>query len=158
MTEKYDTIIIGAGSVGVPTAYFLSKMGQKVLVIDDEQGVTLTVKHGLEGLDPNYQVMIANNGLEALELLNNNQIPDVILLDIMMPGMNGWELNNRLRENKTWSEIPVIFVTAKTDDFTKTFGSSVSSDFIEKPFKIEDLKKRIDNVLHKSNQQYPEMV
>jgi DNA-binding response OmpR family regulator len=133
-------------------------MTKKVLVIDDEQGVTLTVKHGLEGLDKEMDVTVANSGAEAFKQLESQNIPDVILLDIMMPEMNGWEVNNRLRENKQWNKIPVIFITAKTDDFTKTFGSSVSADFIEKPFKIEDLKIRIDEVLEKAKQKYPKLV
>ena len=66
-----------------------------------------------------------------------------------MPGMDGWELFNRLKENYRWSKIPVVFLTAKNDEFTKTFGSSSAADFIEKPFDIYDLKNRIDTILKK---------
>jgi DNA-binding response OmpR family regulator len=76
----------------------------------------------------------------------------------MMPEMNGWEVINRLREKNEWNKIPVVFLTAKTDEFTKTFGNTISNDFIEKPFEIEDLRKRVKSVIKKANQKYPELI
>jgi len=122
---------------------------KKVLVVDDEEDILVTIKQGLEHLDDSMEVIHARTGEECLKILENGEKPDIIILDIMMPGMNGWQVLNRLREDPKWSKIPVVFLTAKTDDFTKTFGKTVTDDFIEKPFELDDLKNRIDKVLKK---------
>jgi hypothetical protein len=85
--------------------------------------------------------------MQCLELLKNNQIPDIILLDIMMPKMSGWQVFYRLKENPSWKNIPVIFLTARTDEVAKNAGGFLGDDYIEKPFNREDLKKRIDYFL-----------
>ena len=65
-------------------------MVNTIWVVDDDPGVTYTVKYGLEKLDSNYKIVTVNSGKECLKLLENNQIPDLIILDIMMPEMSGW--------------------------------------------------------------------
>jgi two-component system alkaline phosphatase synthesis response regulator PhoP len=65
----------------------------------------------------------------------------------MMPETDGWTLFAKLKERKEWSDIPIIFLTAKTDDYSKGFGKISAQDYIEKPFEIKDLKERIDKVL-----------
>ena len=122
---------------------------KKILIVDDDPYIILSIKEALKEFEDVFELMDAQNGLECLKMLSNGKVPDLILLDIMMPGMDGWELLNRIQENYKWSKIPVIFLTAKIDDFTKTFARSVAMDFIEKPFEIQDLKKRIDFVLKK---------
>lgn len=120
-------------------------MVKKIMIVDDDRGVIHTVKTGLESFT-DYEVTGAEGGLKCFEILKEGLIPDLILLDIMMPDMKGWEVLNRLRDNPHWKDIPIIFLTAKTDDFSKAFGGSVSEDYIEKPFKLPDLKARIDKV------------
>lgn len=78
-------------------------------------------------------------------------MPDLILLDIMMPGMSGWMLSDRLRENSLWKNIPVVFLTSRTDERAKKASSSVCEDYIEKPFDIKNLQKRINKILKKKN-------
>jgi CheY-like chemotaxis protein len=85
--------------------------------------------------------------MQCLELLKNNQIPDLILLDIMMPGMNGWDVAAEIRKNPIWNKIPLVFLTAKTNSFSKTFGGIVSEDYITKPFEMKELKESIDKFL-----------
>jgi CheY-like chemotaxis protein len=124
-------------------------MAKTIMIVDDESDVIYTIKQGLEKLNPNYKVVGAESGKKCLDFLENNQIPDLILLDIMMPGMSGWEVLNRLREKTKWRNIPVVFLTAKTDTFSKTFGITVAMDYIEKPFEIVDVKNRIEKVFQK---------
>jgi len=122
-------------------------MGKKIMVVDDNPMLVLTVKEGLNSLASGYKIIEANSGKECFDQLNAGEIPDIILLDIMMPIMDGWEVQRRLREHASWKKIPVVFLTAKTDTYSKQMGSILSKDYIEKPFEITDLKKRIDMVL-----------
>ena len=122
-------------------------MKKKIMVVDDEPDQILTVKLILEDLSDRYEVIGADSGMQCLELLKNNQIPDLILLDIMMPGMNGWDVAAEIKKNPIWNKIPLVFLTAKTDSFSKTFGSIVSEDYITKPFEMKELKKIIDKFL-----------
>jgi CheY-like chemotaxis protein len=127
-------------------------MKKNIFVVDDNPDITHSVKQALEHLNPTeYAVTCVEDGRKCLELLRAKQIPDLILLDIMMPGMSGWMLSDRLRENSLWKNIPVVFLTVRTDELAKKASSLVSEDYIEKPFDIEDLQKRIDKVLKKSN-------
>jgi DNA-binding response OmpR family regulator len=125
------------------------------MIVDDEPDVIFTVKQGLEKLNPNYKVIGVESGKKCLDFLENNQIPDLILLDIMMPDMNGWEVLNRLREKAKWRNIPVVFLTAKTDTLSKTFGITVAIDYIEKPFDIVDVKNRIQKIFQESTTKKP---
>ena len=73
---------------------------KKIMVVDDDPYQTFTIKKSLERLDNNYEVIQAHGGIECLEILNNDKIPDIILLDIMMPEMNGWVVYKKLKANK----------------------------------------------------------
>ena len=122
-------------------------MVKKIVVVDDEPGIAYTVKHGLEALDPEIQVTCVDSGEKCLELLKTSGIPDLILLDIMMPGMSGWETLKRIRAHVPWKGIPVVFLTARIDWVAKQAGGFLGEDYIEKPFKIPELKERVDKVL-----------
>jgi len=125
-------------------------MKKKIFVVDDDPTITISVKQALEYYNPTeYDVMCVEDGRKCLELLRAKQIPDLILLDIMMPGMSGWMLSDRLRENSLWKNIPVVFLTARTDEHAKKASSSVCEDYIEKPFDIQDIEKRINKILKK---------
>ena len=122
-------------------------MKKKIMMVDDEPDQILAVKLILEDLSDEYEVIGADSGMQCLELLENNQIPDLIFLDIMMPGMNGWQVFAKLKENPEWREIPIVFLTAKTDEYSMGFGKLSADDYIKKPFEITDLKRRVDKVL-----------
>ncbi|MCX6666427.1 MAG: response regulator, partial [Euryarchaeota archaeon] len=124
-------------------------MRKKILIVDDESDVILAMKTGLQDLDQTYEIMGVTSGKECFELLNKGYRPDLILLDIMMPIINGWEVQRRLREHPSWTTIPMIFLTAVPDKTSKKIGGIVAEGFIEKPFEISDVKKRIDAVLVK---------
>ena len=123
-------------------------MGKKILVVDDDPTQTETIKIVLEK-NNEYEVNVANSGIECLDYLKNDNIPDVILLDIMMPEMNGWQVFEKIKENDSWSKIPVIFLTARTDDIAKNAGGFLGEDYVEKPYNVEDLKNRINAIFEK---------
>ena len=122
-------------------------MIKTIYVVDDSPDISFTVKQGFKDLGAEYNIISVENGEKCLELLNDNQIPDIILLDIMMPGMTGWEVFDRIQENPNWKNIPIVFLTARTDKVAKTAGSFLGADYIEKPFEIKDLKDRIDKAI-----------
>ena len=124
---------------------------KKIMVVDDNPDHLHSIKQTIENMDDDYRVTCASSGIRCLKLLENNEIPDLILLDIMMPKMNGWETFKTIQENSSWRDIPVVFLTARTDDFAQNAGSFLATDYIEKPFDIDDLKKRIEKVLKKNN-------
>jgi len=115
-------------------------------VVDDNPDVINSLKIGLEDATRGYRILGVENGQKCLQMLKDNIIPDVILLDIMMPQMSGWEVFDRIKENPSWNTIPVIFLTARTDRIAKNAGSFLGEDYIEKPFEIVDLKNRIEIV------------
>jgi CheY-like chemotaxis protein len=122
---------------------------KKIFVVDDKTDLIYSVKQGLEEIDSNISVVGIESAKKCLEKLKNKEIPDLILLDIMMPDMNGWEMLGMLKENDSWRSIPVIFLTARTDKIAKKAGEFLAEDYVEKPFKIEDLRQRIYRVLNK---------
>ena len=122
---------------------------KKIMVVDDDPDIRISVKQALEYYRSDYEVICVDSGNKCYEMLKNNEIPDLILLDIMMPGMSGWMLTDRLREHNYWKDIPVIFLTARWDEFAERVGRVTGRDYIKKPFDIEDLKKRINKILKK---------
>jgi len=117
------------------------------MLVDDNTDLTYVVKKRLEQLDNTYEVISANSGKECFDLLQQGNIPNLILLDIMMPDIDGWDIFAKIKENPSWREIPIVFLTAKTDAYSKAFGKIPAQDYIEKPFEILDLKERIDKIL-----------
>ena len=116
-----------------------------VLVCDDEKDIVAALKIYLEA--EGYHVLTAFNGREALEVFAREPV-DLILLDIMMPGMDGITTMSRLREQ---SNVPVIFLTAKSEDTDKVLGLNVGADdYITKPFKLGVLFSRINALLRRA--------
>ena len=103
----------------------------RVLIVDD---VPANIKVLLPTLQPDYEISIATNGKQALELAES-QKPDLILLDIIMPEMDGYEVCRRLKASKTTCDIPIIFITAKDDEADEMNGLALGAvDYITKPF------------------------
>ena len=116
-----------------------------VLVVDDEAGILRLIK--LELAEQGFSVLAASSGEEALQLAEE-QRPDILLLDILMPEMTGFEVMRRLREQ---SNAPVILVTAKDSDSDKVRGLELGADdYVVKPFSAEELGARIRAVLRRS--------
>ena len=117
----------------------------KLLVVDDVQTNVLLLKALLS--KEGYGILVANNGQEALEVIRNEN-PDLILLDVMMPGMDGFEVAERLKSGEDRCEIPIIFLTALDDTQSIVNGFKLGAgDFISKPFRKEELMVRIKHQL-----------
>ncbi len=114
---------------------------QKILITDDIPA-NITVLG--EVLREEYEIIIATNGEKALEIAASEDSPDLILLDIMMPGMDGYEVCRRLKEDEKTIGIPVIFITAKNEIDDETRGLDLGAvDYITKPFQIPIVKARV---------------
>lgn len=115
-----------------------------ILMVDD---TTTNLKSAAEVLSPYYQVSQAKSGKQALKFLENNH-PDLILLDLMMPEMDGYETLERIKLNPDNAKIPVIILTADTEQASEERGLSMGAmDFIKKPFDEESMLGRIEKVL-----------
>jgi CheY-like chemotaxis protein len=120
---------------------------RKILVVDDDQDLFEMVKEGLELQGDRYEVNQAKNGEECFHYLTHGELPNLILLDIMMPGINGWDVLARIRQNHTWSKIPVVFLTAKADETSKGLGDLTADGYVAKPFSFTELKEILSKIL-----------
>jgi len=126
----------------------LSDTRHKVLIVDDEPDAVIATKRALEA--DGYNVIEANNGVMAFDVLKSD-IPDVILLDVMMPDMDGFEVCRRLKEEPLYESIPVIMLTAKGEINDKVEGLDIGADdYMTKPFNLKELKARIKTVLRRT--------
>jgi len=122
-------------------------MVKTILVVDDFQDIIISVKCVLEDATKEYQVIGADSGEKCLQVLQGDHLPDLILLDIMMPGMSGWDVAARIKENDRWSAVPIVFLTALGDDMSAGMGLLTSQDYIVKPFDIMKLKECVKRIL-----------
>lgn len=116
----------------------------KILIVDDESIARVTIEALLSG--EGYDLCFAENGVHGLALASEIQ-PDIILLDVMMPGLNGFETCKRIRSIPGLAEVPVILITALDDRESRLTGLQAGADdFITKPFDIHELRVRIQNM------------
>lgn len=119
---------------------------KRILVVDDEPRMIGFIRMNLE-LE-GYQVLEAHTGLEALEVIRT-QLPDLVLLDVMMPELDGFETLRMLRE---FSNIPVIMLTAKGEEDDKVYGLELGADdYVTKPFGSRELSSRVRAVLRRAD-------
>ena len=115
-----------------------------IMIVEDEKA---NIDILLEAFKDQYQVMVALNGKTALKAIKSNQ-PDLILLDIMLPKLNGYQVCKRLKNNPKTAAIPIIFVTSMTEDTDERKGLELGAiDYITKPFNIPIVKARVENHL-----------
>ena len=119
-------------------------MSKKIMIVDDEEDIRVSVGQIFE-VD-GYEVIKAVDGNDCLNKLER-EIPDLVILDIMMPGMNGWDAAARIKENPKWNEIPIAFLTAKGDKMSIGMGGLASEEYVVKPFDIIKLKERVEEIL-----------
>lgn len=120
-------------------------MGQKVLVVDDEKLIVKGIRFSLE--QDGMEVDCAYDGEEALELAKNNTY-DMVLLDVMLPKMTGFEVCQQIRE---FSNVPIVMLTAKGEDMDKILGLEYGADdYITKPFNILEVKARIKAIMRRT--------
>jgi len=118
---------------------------KRILIVDDEEGVVKLVKMYLEHHP--YEVITANDGQEGLEKARTEK-PDLIVLDLMLPKINGYKVCGLLKKDARYVKIPVILFTAKTQDKDVKLGEEVGADaYITKPLKLEVLLSKIEELL-----------
>ena len=122
-------------------------MAKKVLVVDDEKLIVKGIRFSLE--QDGMEVTCAYDGEEALKLATENKF-DMILLDIMLPKMDGFEVCQHIRD---FSNVPIVMLTAKGDDMDKILGLEYGADdYITKPFNILEVKARIKAIMRRTSQ------
>lgn len=129
----------------------------KVLIIEDESDIAKTLEYNLK--KENFEVFIAADGETGLKAALKHK-PDIIILDIMLPVMDGFSVCRKLKSDETLKNIPVIILTAKSDEIDKVTGLELGADdYISKPFSIRELIARIRAVLRrrKNTPQLPEI-
>lgn len=83
-------------------------------------------------------------------MLEDNQVPDLVLLDVVMPGMSGWQTFKQMQKKPFLKDVPVVFVTVRDDNIARFIGGYLGDGYIKKPFDIEELKERVDNALNEN--------
>lgn len=121
-------------------------MSQKILVVDDEQSIATLLQFNLE--QAGFKVLLAYDGLKALEIVRQEK-PDLMVLDLMLPELNGLDVCKVLRqENKS---IPILMLTAKDDEFDKVLGLELGADdYLTKPFSPREVVARVKAILRRS--------
>jgi two-component system, OmpR family, response regulator VicR len=121
-------------------------MANKIMIVDDEPDVVDLVKLVLES--DGFDVVTAYSGKEALDKIAQ-EMPDLVLLDIMMPQMDGWEVYSRIKANPKTKDIPVAMLTAKSQSIDKMIGLHIVKvdDYITKPFGRSELLERVKRIL-----------
>ncbi|MBM3216607.1 response regulator [Candidatus Poribacteria bacterium] len=121
----------------------------RVLVVEDEKDIQFLLKMALEA-NGRHEVSVADNGLRGIELASQEQ-PDVILLDVMMPLLDGFETIRRLRADDTTRQIPVIFLTAKAQSKEIEQGLALGAiGYLTKPFYAMTLNEEIEALLSRA--------
>ncbi|RME79079.1 MAG: response regulator [Chloroflexi bacterium] len=120
-------------------------MTKKILIVDDEENIVVSLEFLVE--QAGYELRVARNGEEALQQVADFH-PDLVLLDLMMPRINGFEVCRRIRQNPDWKDIKVVMLTAKGREVEVAKGMAVgANDYITKPFSTRELMSRIAEIL-----------
>jgi DNA-binding response OmpR family regulator len=121
---------------------------QTILVIDDDELVSRTLQRALKLYD--YQVMVANSGTEGLHLARRHR-PDLLVLDVIMPGTDGYQVCRQVRGDPMLKNVPILFLTAKSKDEDKIEGFRAGGDdYLAKPFNMQELQLRIKAILRRT--------
>lgn len=118
---------------------------KKILIVEDEKNIVLSLKMYLKKLG--FEILAVDNGVDGVKMAQK-YIPDLIMLDIVLPKMNGYLVCEALKQEDTTSKIPIVFISAKSreDDINKAF--KVGGDhYIVKPFNHKEIKKVVDKYL-----------
>ena len=123
---------------------------RRVVCVEDEPEMIDLIKLILSR--KGFEVLGANGGEKGLELIRES-LPDLVLLDLMMPEMDGWQVYQQLKADETTKDIPVIVVTAKAQNIDKVLGLHIAKvdDYIPKPFSLQELIDRVEDVLSRQD-------
>lgn len=127
---------------------------EKILVVDDEENIAELISYNLTS--NGYKVIIANNGNDAVKLAVEEK-PNLILLDLMIPGKDGYDVCKDIRSNSDVRNTPIIMLTAKSEELDKILGLELGADdYITKPFSVRELLARVKAVLRRFSISEPE--
>lgn len=119
---------------------------KKILIVDDEPNIVMSLEYIFK--KENFEVFIARDGAEAIDIVEND-IPDIIILDIMMPNVDGFQVLKYLKENNDLSKIKVIFLSAKNKTSDIELGLQLGADkYVSKPFSTKKLVKEVKLLLN----------
>ena len=122
-------------------------MSKKIIVTDDEPALRELVADYFEA--EGYEVLQADDGDVAISLLEKNSDTDAIIMDVMMPELDGWSATKKIRK---FSSVPILMLTARSQEFDQLMGfESGADDYVTKPFSLAVLEKRIDALIKRSN-------
>lgn len=122
--------------------------GEKILVVDDEDHIVELITYNL--ISSGYEVISANNGIDALKIAKEEK-PNLMLLDLMLPGLDGFEVCKAIRGESETKEIPIIMLTAKGEELDKILGLELGADdYMTKPFSIRELLARIKVIFRRT--------
>lgn len=125
---------------------------KKILIIDDEKDYSMLLMEHLEAIS-NFEVFTAPTGKDGLRLAKKIK-PNLVILDIMMPGMDGFETLEKLKKDTATVAIPVIMLSAKTDDFSKTKAAQLYNElYLTKPIDARELKTKIDLIFKRRGEE-----
>ncbi len=123
--------------------------GELILIVEDEQDLAGTLAYNLE--KEGYETREAWTGQEALKAMVKEPLPDLVLLDLMLPDMSGTEVCRRLRQDERTRQIPVIMVTAKGEEIDRVVGFEVGADdYVTKPYSVRELSLRVRAILRRA--------
>jgi DNA-binding response OmpR family regulator len=120
-------------------------MSKSVLIADDEPNIVISLEFLLE--QAGYRIRVAHDGQEALEAIQR-QPPDLVLLDVMMPHLSGYDLCQKIRENPAWQHMRIVMLTAKGREVEVSKGLALGADaYITKPFSTQELLAQVRDLL-----------
>jgi len=118
---------------------------KKILIVDDEQDIVESLKFVLETAD--FTCYCAYNGEDGLRLAKEI-VPDLIILDVMMPKINGYKISRLLKYDAKYKNIPILMVTARSQEEDKLIGEETGADeYITKPFELDEVVKKVEQYL-----------
>ena len=122
---------------------------KKILIVDDEIEQIFSIEKSFDTLYSNeYQILSATSAEKCFKILKKIT-PDIIILDLMMPVVNGMQVLEKIKNNEKWENIPILILTARTDGFARHASILMADDYIPKPVNIQELKIRIDKIIKK---------
>ncbi|MBC8061939.1 MAG: response regulator transcription factor [Clostridiaceae bacterium] len=125
---------------------------EKILIVDDEEHIQELLKFNLE--NNGYRVICADNGIDALKMARE-EIPQLVLLDLMLPKMDGYEVCKEIRKDTIISNMPIIMLTAKIAEIDKILGLELGADdYVSKPFSVRELMSRVKAILRRTKLQH----
>lgn len=128
-------------------------MSKKVLIVDDEVNIVISLEFLME--QAGYMVAVARTGNEALERLATFQ-PDLVLLDVMLPGINGFDLCQRIRQTPAWAAMKIVMLSAKGREVEITKGLALGANaYITKPFSTKALLAEVQSQLAEDHAPFP---